>query len=337
MATMKDISRLADISLSTVSIVLNGQGNDRNISKITQDKIWKIAAELNYTPNVAAKRLRKGSENRTTILIFWASDFRASMIPRFMRGLTEGLSMIETPVDLMFHFYEEGKLEQSDAFLSPSVCNAAIICNTTSVDLNYLESKDFLIPIVLYNRVSEKYCTVTVNQEDLGSLPAKAFLTKKYKSYVLIKSTHKFPGSEVRGDAFVNTLLDNKISKTKIHVLESENTMNGAFNTLNNALNNLQLPAAVYCTSDNIAIGSLRAIYKNDLNCPSEISLISLGNGDPEVEENLFISLSVAELPMEAMAKSCLDMAHDLLNQKITEPVRQTLDVKMIYRESFQH
>ncbi len=50
--------------------------------------------------------------------------------------------------------------------------NAAIICNASEEDLAWLEQAKPLLPIVLYNRHSEGYCTVNVDDARIGALPA---------------------------------------------------------------------------------------------------------------------------------------------------------------------
>ena len=53
--TIKDIAKAADVSIATVSIVLNGKGKERKISGETQKRILEIAHKMNYVPNQSAK------------------------------------------------------------------------------------------------------------------------------------------------------------------------------------------------------------------------------------------------------------------------------------------
>lgn len=60
MSTIKDIAKTAGVSIATVSIVLNGKGRERKISQETQQRIYKIAQDLNYVPNQSAKKTAVG-------------------------------------------------------------------------------------------------------------------------------------------------------------------------------------------------------------------------------------------------------------------------------------
>lgn len=337
MATMRDVAKKANTSVSTTSIVLNGKGDERHISKATQEKVFASASELNYKPSVAARRLRKGDTGSIVILIFWAQDFRASMIVRFLHGLQDFISQTDKTIELMFHFYTAGQLNKSKEFIDPSICSAAIICNTTSDDLSFLHETKLDVPIVLYNRESSRYCTVNVNASNLGVLPAKAFLKRAFKNYVILTGNSIFPGVEERENAFVQTLLEHGITKNAIQVYSTDNTMQSSFEQMELALKKSVKPLAVFCTSDNIAIGAVRSIHKNHMTFNEDVSLISIGNGDPNLEEFLYPSLSVVHLPMEKMATSCMSLAIELLNKLTETPHSIHHKITMIFRESYEN
>ncbi|MDD6032559.1 MAG: LacI family DNA-binding transcriptional regulator, partial [Oscillospiraceae bacterium] len=76
--TLKDIARLAGVSPSTVSRVLN-QPDSTAASPGTRDRIWKIVRESGYIPNQNARLLRMGEESgslpsRSLCCIFARSD-----------------------------------------------------------------------------------------------------------------------------------------------------------------------------------------------------------------------------------------------------------------------
>jgi DNA-binding LacI/PurR family transcriptional regulator len=93
-------------------------------------------------------------------------------------------------------------------------------------------------------------------------------------------------------------------------------------------------PDCIFCASDAIAIGALRAFHERGVRIPEDIELISVGNGDKEQEEYSCPSLSVVHIPMERMAGNCFDMLQDLLDHKIAPPYSIKLRSKYIARES---
>ena len=65
---LKQIAEEAKVSVSTVSIVLNGRGDEMRISPATQARVRECAKRADYTPNVYARKLRKSGEGGRRVL-----------------------------------------------------------------------------------------------------------------------------------------------------------------------------------------------------------------------------------------------------------------------------
>ena len=73
--SIKDIAKKAGVSITTVSIVLNGNGPDRKISQEMIKKIMDQAEQLNYRPNQFAKSLRTGKTFTLGLIVDDISNF----------------------------------------------------------------------------------------------------------------------------------------------------------------------------------------------------------------------------------------------------------------------
>ena len=67
--TMREIGRLADVSQSTVSLILNGKSEMVRICPETRDKVLTIAREHGYAPNLLARAMRTGDTGVIGILV----------------------------------------------------------------------------------------------------------------------------------------------------------------------------------------------------------------------------------------------------------------------------
>src|SRR6478736_4363538 len=67
--TSADVARLAGVSRSTISLVLNGRASTVRISLKTRERVLSAAAELGYTPNHAARSLRQRSTKIITFVL----------------------------------------------------------------------------------------------------------------------------------------------------------------------------------------------------------------------------------------------------------------------------
>src|SRR5438445_353327 len=67
--TITEVARAAGVSAATVSLVLNGRARAVQISEVTSETVREAAARLGYTPNHAARSLRRRRTNTLTILV----------------------------------------------------------------------------------------------------------------------------------------------------------------------------------------------------------------------------------------------------------------------------
>ena len=74
---IRQIAERLQLSPGTVSIVLNGRGDSMRISKATQQRVQAMAKEMNYQPNMNARRLRQAAGEKASyiigVMIFWMS------------------------------------------------------------------------------------------------------------------------------------------------------------------------------------------------------------------------------------------------------------------------
>ena len=83
LATMKDVAKLAGVSLSTTSYALNGSNK---ISEATKQKVLDAAMQLNFSPNAAARSLKT---KKTKIIGVILSDFIGSYFSSLLAGIQQ--------------------------------------------------------------------------------------------------------------------------------------------------------------------------------------------------------------------------------------------------------
>lgn len=336
MVTIKQIAQRVGISPSTVSIVLGGKGEQRKISAETQQKILQAANELGYRPNIAARSLRGGTgAEELQIAVFWAQDFRAQMMVRFLQGLRWEMEQQTRPIRLVVYPYNNDALKEMRALTSACDCHAALICNASYADLSFLEDTRLTIPAVLYNRVCPGYTSVNVDDAHMGALAAKAFADQGCRRAMVLTSPPVFEGMEVRVQGFV--------LEGAAHGLETagtvycDNSIAGGYQAVRRCLRKTgsdALPDAVFCGSSMIAHGAMRALWESGISREEWPRVIAIGNGSEDQDSYSTPSLSVVELPMEQMAAECLRLLLERMAGRDTGPESHMLPLRYIPRES---
>ncbi len=332
MTTIKDIAARLDLSPSTVSIVLKGNGDKRKIRKETQQRIFEAAKELGYKPNIQAKILRGSLSAKFSISLYWVSDNRIHLLSRFLKGLQTAIIENNYQFQLSIVPYENNHLKDILTQESALTTNAIIICNPSEPDMEYLEASDFHIPIVLYNRYSNKYSTVTMDDKTIGLLPAQIFASHGKKHPALLKSPATFTGMNIRTNVFEFQISESGMERPV--AVTVNNTMKGGYFGALTLCRLAPLPDCLFCTSDSIALGALKAFYEKGIRIPDQIEIISVGSGRPEQEEYCVPSLSVISLPLEDMARECLRILSEALNTFQYVPVSIAFPTPYIARES---
>ncbi len=80
--SLQDISKSLNISKGTISLVLNGRGDEKRVSKETQEKIIKFAKDHNYNANQLARALSRGKSDMIGLVVPNISDVFFATIAR---------------------------------------------------------------------------------------------------------------------------------------------------------------------------------------------------------------------------------------------------------------
>ena len=332
MVTIKDVAAAANLSPSTVSIVLKGNGDVRKISKKTQQKVLETARALGYTPNTQAKILRGGSRSSAVITLFWATDIRTNILSRFLNGLQSALLEHKYACELQIKPYKVNRLHEALTSRTLLGSNGMIICNASEIDMEYLEKAQFYIPTVLYNRYSKRYATVNMDDRTIGTLPARIFAKHQKKRPALLKAPATFNGMNIRTNVFEYET-NQAGMEPPVSILVND-SMRGGYEGAMRLCGIDPFPDCLFCTSDAIARGALKAFYNNHIKVPEQIEIISVGNGNIEQQEFSIPSLSVIQLPMEQMAAACLQIVYERLTAYEFDMDNRKFPVSYVARES---
>lgn len=336
MATIKELAAYAGLSPSTVSIVLGGKAQERKIPPATCQRVLEAARALGYQPNLSARRLRDPKSRPGLVIgVFWAQDFRAPMMVRFLRGLRAAVQAYGGgSCEILIHPYMNGRLQAERSLTVLSAFNAAIICNASAEDLAWLEQAHLLLPIVLYNRPSSVYCSVQVDDGRFGALAAAAFARRGCRRAGVFHSDSVFSGMETRTESFIAGCRAAGIEVGP--VVRCEPSMAGGCAAAAGlaALPAGERPDCLFCGSDALALGALRGFARAGLQLPRDLAMISVGNGEREAEEYACPSLAVIPIPMEEMAQECFKLLLRLVRGEGKPPFTTRLPLRYLPGET---
>lgn len=335
MATIKEVAKLAGVSVSTVSIIINNKAQERKISPETQEKVFDVIKRLNYQPSVAAKRLRSNELNSYTVGIFWASDFRSSYLNRIMTGLQEGLVKAKIPLDIVICPYETGNLKlQHKKLYNTNSYNAILIANTSDEDDEYIHQNKISMPTILYNRQSDIYHTVCIDNELAGRKAARKLISSGAKNIAMLCHKKYILGMSKRSGGFYNECIENGIQIDEKNVYYVGSSISDGAEAAKEFINKKNIPEAIYCDSDSISQGLLYTFNRNNISVPKDVQVISIGLESKDFNNFYTPSITSVDIPLEKMAAKCIEIIEGVANHKITSKCHFTFDTELIERES---
>ncbi|WDZ83938.1 LacI family DNA-binding transcriptional regulator [Micromonospora cathayae] len=319
-ATLADVARLAGLSKTAASMVLNGREGSR-LSPEAHRRVFEAAEELGYRPNVAARSLR----TRKTATIAFVSDIVATT--RFAGGLIRGaldaarerdhvLLIAETQGDEAFERYAiEAMLDRQ----VDGVVYAAMATRRLAVPPALLGG-----PVVLLNATSpEPLPCVLPDDERAGRTVATALLQRGHHDRIALIGRHRLkerdPEVSLAAQARLTGVRDTLSAAGTALFAEAtcaDWLPEHGYAAMRSLLARPTRPSAVICMNDRLAFGAYQALGEAGLRIPDDISVVSFD--DDPIAAWLRPGLATAALPHEQMGRRAVEI---LLDGRAAEPV----------------
>lgn len=272
--TIKEISKHAKVSVSTVSRVIN---NMPDVNKETRQKVLSVISEFGYVPNANAKNLKQISSNIICIIV-------KGMNNQFFGKIIEKIQseIIKTKYIPLVNFIDENENEVDIAFRLISERKAVgVIFLGGSPSLKTDTLKEIDVPCVFSTMSAEG---LNLNNISSVCIDDKA-AAKKAMDY-LFEMGHKriavLGGQLLDKDSIYKRYMgaleshrEHGIDFDEELFLQSKFTYEDAYGVVNNSLKaGKSKYTAIFAMSDIMAIGAAKAIFDNGLSVPDDISII---------------------------------------------------------------
>ena len=307
--TIKDVAKKANVSIATVSRILN---NKPGFSEETKQKVLKVIAELGYQPNAVARGLVNKRTETIGVLIPKVSDMLAAEI---LNGIDDfahrlGLSVIVCNTD------SNGKRTMDYLrILAEKRIDGIIFVSEFVTESYYQAIVEMKVPVVLVSTISYQFPLPYVKVDDRHA----AYSATDY----LIRHGHRkiamITGSESDPIAGIPRIEGYK-SALRLHGLEIDenqivNAANFRFEDGMKAMEeiirrNLNM-TAIFASSDELAAGAMSTAFQHGIRIPSQLSIISYDN--TKLAEMVTPPLTAVSQPLYEMGKTAATMLFEMV------------------------
>jgi DNA-binding LacI/PurR family transcriptional regulator len=331
-ATIKDIARQLNISISTVSRALR---NAADVNSDTKKAVMALSEELKYQPNRLAISLRE-KQTHTIGVIVPNLDYVLSMM---VRGIDE--VALEAGYTVMVCQSNEsfGREIVNTRRLLESLVDGFIISvsSETKSFEHFKKIQERGLPIVVFDRVTPDLVapSVRIDNEDGGFQATEHLLEQGYKRIAILAGPKNLGISNKRMNGYLNALKKYKIKKDDSLIIHCDFNQDYAYFATKELLALKKRPDAIFTISDRMAIGAMLAIKEKGLNMPSDIGLVGFNNEPvtslvtPQISS---VEMSAFDIG-KAAAKLFIETMHH--NGDIN-PVEQVIRPRLVIRESSQ-
>ena len=327
MATMKDIARLAQVSTSTVSHVINGS---RFVSDEIREKVMRIVVELNYTPSYIARSLKVKATKTIGLLVTATNN---PFFSEVMAGVEQYCQKNQYNLIIATTGGDAKRLQQNlQTLIHKQVDGVLLMCGDSrfQADMELTVSLPLVVMDWWFTELNAD--KILDNSEHGGYLATKSMVDAGHQKIGIITGNLRKSVAKNRLQGYKKALSEANIVLNPDWIVESHFDFEGGIVGTQKLLSLSDRPTAIFCCSDTIAIGAYQAIQNQGLRIPQDISI--MGYDDIELARYLFPSLSTISQPKAELGK----LAVETLLQRIQEPNENyrtlVLEPTCILRES---
>lgn len=276
--SLQDISESLGISKSTISSVLNGRGDEKRVSKETQEKIIRFASEHNYKPNLLARGLSRGKSDMIGLVVPNISDIFFARIARRIEEYAE-----QSGYNVVFSSTGESKERESQLIQSmlDRQVDGLIIASSQKNKEDILRLKNRSFPFVLIDRHYPEIDTHYVGIDNVGGVKSavEQLINTGRRRIALVSLSIGLEPIRERLISYKLTLKKHglQVDEGLIHGLDyqsMESSMRDVIKSL--VLGPKKVDGIVFMTHFLTAYG-LREIKKLHVRVPGDVGLVSLG------------------------------------------------------------
>jgi len=326
--TIKEVAKLAGVSTTTVSYVIN---KSRFVSEQTRAKVLKAIEELDYRPNIVARSLRERKTGTVGLII---CDLRNPFFSEVLQGIETYLgkkkySLIVTNTD-----YDNDKERESiDMFYSKQVDGVIVVPGeNTNKHVKFLTERN--IPVVLLDRKLQNLNVdvVLVNNIEGSKQLTEHLMSLGHKRIGVIAGPLNSTTGKERLEGYLKAL--------KAHSMPEDNDLIkiGDFKKQSGYLLTLELislavpPTVIFACNNLLGLGVMQALKEKKIRIPEEIGLAIFD--DLPWFNYVSPSLTGVAQPSFQLGETAGRLLFEQMRKRRKKPKEVVLDVQLKIRQS---
>jgi LacI family transcriptional regulator len=332
MPTIKDVASAADVSVATVSHVINGT---RYVSEELKERVHTAMAELGYRPNTLARSLRSGQSKTIGMIVPDVSNLFFAEIGRAIEdfGFENGYSVILCNSD--------NNLKKQSSYVDTLITkqvDGVIFISAGDSEEHLASLQQAGVPVVVADRdvPPGSADVVLLNNELGGYLATRHLLELGHRRIACVSGPYDLPSSADRIDGCYAAFDEFGVTLNPDWLLSGDFQSQSGDESMTELLNMPERPTAVFVFNDMMAIGAMNAVRRMGLRIPADVSIVGFDN--IALAASVYPPLTTVAQPTQEIATTVCEILFSRIQDKYIEAKHEriVIDPHLVIRSTTQ-
>ncbi len=326
--TLKTIGQLAGLSHVAVSKALR---DAPDISAATKERVKKIADELGYTPNLAARNLYLKRTSTIGMVVPAMGDNTAYDL--IFNKISSAAAESDFCV-MLGSSHRSTQLEERHCRMMVANQVGALIVAPCTSDVSQIKAACGPTPVIFIGgkTAPEEEYAILCDYRHSGDLAVEHLTGLGHENIVLLTYEPENRTILQKEEGFYAAMERRGLTPRILRAGHADNTMQAGMDAVELLLERGELPTALWCASDYMAIGATNALKLRGLSVPGDVSVM----GHDDLYSGLYPSIGLTTLhtPMAELGKAAVDLAIALIEHDEQIQPRQIFRPSLVIRTS---
>lgn len=311
MATIKDVARIAGVSTTTVSHVIN---KTRFVAEATQEKVLAAVKELNYAPSAVARSLKCNTTRTIGMLVTQSTNQFFSEVIDGVESYCyrQGYTLILCNTGGIY----EKQRDYVRMLAEKRVDGILVMCSDMTPELMEMLEGHSDIPKVImdWGLEDSQADTIMDNSEEGGYIATKHLIDNGHKDIACLSGHFSKMACKERIIGFRRAMAEANLPVNEDWILEGNFECDTAVLAADKILAMDHKPTAVFCFNDTMALGLMSRLQQKGVKVPDDISVVGYDN--IELSEYFSPPLTTIHQPKRRVGKNAFEILLERIKNK---------------------
>lgn len=326
--TIYDVAREANVSMATVSRVVNG---NPNVKPTTRKKVLATIERLGYRPNAVARGL---ASKKTTTVGAIIPDISSIFFAELARGIEDIATMYKYNIILSNSDQNKDKELQLINTMYEKQVDGILFMGGTITDDHVKQFQSSSVPVVLAATHDETNTipSVNIDYEQAAFEATKYLLDKENKAVAFIAGEDDTTINKQKYIGYQRAFKESDIAINDEYVVKGDYMYDSGIEALGELLALENKPTAVFVSSDEMALGVIHGAQDRGLRVPEDLEVFGFDN--TKLASMVRPTLSTIVQPMYDIGAVAMRLLTKFMNKEDVSEKRVVLPHRIVERNS---